>query len=62
MTAPVLPIDAPDRHVLDAPTGGTEAAGCAACPHPLAHHDAIGRRFCAATTAGATVRGCICRP
>jgi hypothetical protein len=57
MTAPtpVHPADAPDLRPLD------EAAGCAACPHPLAHHDAIGLRFCAATTAGAVVRGCICR-
>ena len=34
--------------------------GCAVCPHPLAAHDAISLRFCQATQAGATTRGCAC--
>ena len=34
---------------------------CAACPHPLSAHDRIGLRFCAATTAGTSDRGCACR-
>jgi hypothetical protein len=34
---------------------------CAVCPHPLARHDAIGLRFCTATTDGAFDRGCVCR-
>jgi hypothetical protein len=37
------------------------AAVCAVCPHPLPDHDAIGLRFCAATTGGAFDRGCVCR-
>jgi hypothetical protein len=33
---------------------------CAACPHPMAAHDAIGTRFCSATAAGGFARGCVC--
>ncbi|WP_306746277.1 RGCVC family protein [Saccharothrix yanglingensis] len=33
---------------------------CDACTHPLSAHDALGNRFCAATTATALTRGCIC--
>jgi hypothetical protein len=33
---------------------------CAVCPHPLAAHDAISLRFCHATRAVATTRGCVC--
>jgi hypothetical protein len=33
---------------------------CAACPHILAAHDPLGIRFCSATIAGASSRGCIC--
>lgn len=39
-----------------------DGAACAACAHPIADHDALGRRFCAATEAAAIPRGCICRP
>jgi hypothetical protein len=42
---------------------GTAARGgpaCAACPHDRDAHDRIGTRFCAATTAGALRRGCVC--
>jgi hypothetical protein len=35
---------------------------CAACPHPLADHDAVARRFCRATAGAAPDRGCVCRP
>ena len=45
---------APDRTVED-------AGGCAVCPHALATHDAISLRFCRATQAAATARGCVCR-
>ena len=38
-----------------------DAAGCAVCPHALATHDAISLRFCHATQAAATTRGCVCR-
>lgn len=34
---------------------------CPNCPHALADHDAIARRYCAATAAGqAADRGCVC--
>jgi hypothetical protein len=35
--------------------------GCDVCPHPIAHHDAIGLRFCRATLDSAIARGCVCR-
>ncbi|UOZ08596.1 RGCVC family protein [Amycolatopsis sp. WQ 127309] len=41
----------------------TSATGpqCPNCPHPLDAHDAIARRYCAATAAGQGVdRGCVC--
>jgi hypothetical protein len=51
MTAPVP--DAPE-----VPRSDTE---CPSCAHPLGMHDAIARRYCAATTAGrAADRGCVC--
>lgn len=42
------------------PTPVTEAQRCA-CGHLTAHHDAVARRYCAATSAGALTRGCVCR-
>ncbi|MEV6624222.1 RGCVC family protein [Amycolatopsis sp. NPDC051106] len=51
MTAPVP--DAPE-----VPRSGNQ---CPSCPHPLGTHDAIARRYCAATeTAHGTDRGCVC--
>ena len=54
----VLPAAPPVDEVLEA---------CAACPHPLAAHDAISLRFCRATTASiaastvdTTTRSCVC--
>lgn len=43
----------------------TESAGsgpdiCSTCQHPLALHDAIGKRWCAATTLGVGARVCLC--
>ena len=35
--------------------------GCAACPHPVTAHDAIGLRYCRATQATGADRGCVCR-
>jgi hypothetical protein len=36
---------------------------CAVCDHDMDAHDAIGRRYCEATThAQALGRNCICRP
>ncbi|QXG76359.1 RGCVC family protein [Modestobacter sp. L9-4] len=40
--------------------GVPEAPGCPACAHPMSAHDRIGVRFCLATTAGGTRRGCVC--
>ena len=40
------------------PVEGTDA--CAVCPHGLASHDRISLRFCQATQASATPRGCVC--
>ena len=34
---------------------------CAACQHPRESHDATSSRFCAATTALAVTRRCVCR-
>lgn len=51
MTAPV-----PDAS--GAARAGTQ---CPSCPHPLGTHDAIARRYCAATAGGReTGRGCVC--
>jgi len=33
---------------------------CESCGHPLASHDATGRRWCAATKLGVGTRKCIC--
>ncbi|HWO64995.1 MAG TPA: RGCVC family protein [Umezawaea sp.] len=45
-----------ERHAAET----TTAASCGSCPHPLADHDALGVRFCAASTASGLTRGCIC--
>ena len=55
--------------VLSSPTTpGTTAVpvpaaepACAACPHPVVGHDAIGLRFCRATVDSGVPRGCVCR-
>jgi hypothetical protein len=44
----------------DGATDGADDRICAACPHVRDAHDPLGRRFCAATTASAANRGCIC--
>lgn len=33
---------------------------CPACDHPLANHDAISSRWCAATSLGIGHRDCLC--
>ena len=62
MTASPFATDAPaaaeTAPVLHA--GVPEAPGCPACSHPMSAHDRIGARFCLATTAGGTDRGCVC--
>ena len=51
----------PAPTVSRAPESAIEAAGaCAVCPHALAGHDSISLRFCSATQAAATTRGCVC--
>ena len=35
---------------------------CGACGHPLAAHDGISARYCAATIANRSARGCVCGP
>lgn len=54
--APLLRSDEPTGH------DGREQdpRACRACPHTTDAHDALGTRFCAATTAGGHRRGCIC--
>lgn len=37
-------------------------APCGACQHPLAGHDVISARYCAATIANGATRGCVCVP
>jgi hypothetical protein len=44
----------------DSPGGTPDVVACPACPHLLDTHDAIGRRFCNATTANTLSRGCVC--
>jgi hypothetical protein len=53
MTPSPIVFRAPDRTVV-------EPGACAVCPHLLSTHDAISSRFCDATQAAATTRGCVC--
>jgi hypothetical protein len=53
MTPAPSPSRTPERTV-------DETSGCAVCPHPIAAHDAISLRFCHATQATASTRGCAC--
>ncbi len=50
---------------MDEPTWGRHeeraVTTCPVCPHRLAEHDALGRRFCDATREVGWRRGCICR-
>lgn len=52
----------PFPRTAGAPAGADtpDAAGCPACPHPLATHDVVDARFCRATTARGLSRGCTC--
>lgn len=43
-----------------APALVLDANRCA-CGHPQTEHDAVGLRYCKATSAAALTRGCICR-
>ncbi|WP_218133612.1 RGCVC family protein [Lentzea fradiae] len=42
-------------------TDSDSQASCAVCPHARHEHDRLGARYCAATTASALARGCICQ-
>ena len=61
MTAPATTspetVDQPATDPSDVPVAGL----CAVCPHPLADHDRIALRFCQATGAQGSSRGCSCR-
>jgi hypothetical protein len=37
-----------------------DADKCGACQHPLAGHDGISARYCAATIINGADRGCVC--
>jgi hypothetical protein len=41
-------------------TGPRADRACAVCPHDRDAHDAIGTRFCSATSARLLKRGCVC--
>ncbi len=55
----VTTADRPDLRDAHAPAA--PAAGCGACAHPEAAHDAVGQRWCRATVASALDRSCVCR-
>jgi hypothetical protein len=42
--------------------GDEVTAQCAVCPHPWTFHDRIAARYCTATVAGKSSRGCVCTP
>jgi hypothetical protein len=49
------------RSILARDTGpGSGTDLCQTCAHPLAAHDAISLRWCAATKLGVSDRACIC--
>jgi hypothetical protein len=48
----------PESNAAAEPTA--PAVLCEMCPHEMEGHDALSRRFCRATAAGALTRGCIC--
>lgn len=47
-------------NLLLAPELVIDTSRCA-CGHPQSEHDAVGRRFCEATSSSELIRGCICR-
>jgi hypothetical protein len=46
--------------VAAAEIGGGAIVACAVCPHSVESHDMIASRFCKATLASASDRGCVC--
>lgn len=58
-TMAVPELDAPFRDDVAAPVDKTVL--CDSCPHPVAAHDRVARRYCDATLRMVLPRGCICR-
>nr|WP_246045043.1 RGCVC family protein [Rhodococcus oryzae] len=58
------PTDVSNSHTDSASPGPAQALesspSCPVCPHSLESHDALGIRFCAATTDRHLERKCIC--
>ena len=46
--------------VAVAEIGGGPIMACAVCPHSVESHDMIATRFCKATLASVSDRGCVC--
>jgi hypothetical protein len=38
-----------------------DAKRCSTCRHPEEDHDTLSARYCAATSSGGLIRGCICK-
>jgi len=51
---------APSVQAPSVPSTPVGESACAVCPHALAEHDRISLRFCRASQAAATTRGCVC--
>ena len=47
-------------NLLLAPALVIDTSQCA-CGHQASEHDAVGRRYCEATSSAELIRGCICR-
>jgi hypothetical protein len=60
-SAPLQPVIIAPREVVSSSATVAVDEACDVCEHPRELHDAIGRRFCAATISNALTRGCICR-
>lgn len=50
----------PTTTAVEAVPAEQPEAGCPACAHPVADHDAIALRFCAAMAASGNPRQCLC--
>jgi hypothetical protein len=51
---------APPVPAPSVPATPVAEGACPVCPHALADHDRISVRFCQASEAAATTRGCVC--
>jgi hypothetical protein len=50
----------PTADVHETPSDPTTEALCDVCPHPVASHDPISQRYCAAMAASGNLRRCLC--